>query len=642
MPPSPNLPLPIDADDDFLREAVEQSEILPLLVAIATHTGDHRVLEEAVRPDAANMLVPDLGYTAEDFARSRRAAVDALIRYRDAGCPAVAPPDDETIDSLIEWLTGGQDVRSQLQVFREELDLRDEDLRAPEWRKVDVAPDRTFRVAIVGAGMSGLAAAHRLAQAGVDHVVIEKNDDVGGTWLENTYPGCRVDVPTFFYSYSFAQRADWPETYSRQDVLLDYFRSVAEDFALREAIRFRTEVTSMAWDDDRKLWTLELLTPDGEETIEAEAVVSAVGQLNRPKYPDIPGVDSFEGMAFHSARWDHDVDLAGRRVGVIGTGCSAAQFIPVVARESDHLTVFQRTPNWLAPAPSIADEIGSGTRWLFERVPSYVHWYRLFQFWRLAEGMLIAAKVDPDWEGEGTVSEINAFVRELFVAHLQETFADRPDLIEKVTPDYPPIAKRIVRDDGIWAETLTRDDVALETTDIEAITPTGVRTADGVEHELDVLIYGTGFQAADFLMPMKVVGRDGVDLHDRWGGDARAHLGITVPGFPNLFCLYGPNTNIVINGSIIFFSEAEVHYLLQAVRFLLAEDVAAIDCRPEVHDAYNERIDAGNRGMAWGASDVSSWYKNQFGRVAQNWPFSLWEYWEQTRDIDPGDYELIR
>lgn len=642
MPPSPDLPLPIDADDDFLREAVEQSEILPLLVAIATHTGDHRVLDEAVRPDAANMLVPDLGYTAEDFAQSRRAAVDALTRYRDAGCPAVAPPDDERIDSLIEWLTGGQDVRSQLQVFREELDLRDEDLRAPGWHKADLAPDRTFRVAIVGAGMSGLAAAHRLAQAGVDHVVIEKNDDVGGTWLENTYPGCRVDVPTFFYSYSFAQRADWPETYSRQDVLLDYFRSVAEDFALREAIRFRTEVTSMAWDDDRKLWTLELLTPDGEETIEAEAVVSAVGQLNRPKYPDIPGVDSFEGVAFHSARWDHDVDLAGRRVGVIGTGCSAAQFIPVVARESDHLTVFQRTPNWLAPAPSIADEIGSGTRWLFERVPSYVHWYRLFQFWRLAEGMLIAAKVDPDWEGEGTVSEINAFVRELFVAHLQETFADRPDLIEKVTPDYPPIAKRIVRDDGIWAETLTRDDVVLETTDIEAITPTGVRTADGVEHELDVLIYGTGFQAADFLMPMKVVGRDGVDLHDRWGGDARAHLGITVPGFPNLFCLYGPNTNIVINGSIIFFSEAEVHYLLQAVRFLLAEDVAAIDCRPEVHDAYNERIDAGNRGMAWGASDVSSWYKNQFGRVAQNWPFSLWEYWEQTRNIDPGDYELIR
>lgn len=641
-PPPLTQPLPVDADDAAIRAAVEQSEVTPLVVAIATLTGDRRVLDEATRPDAANMLMPDLGFTEEDIERSRRAAVDALVRHRDAGNPVAPPPDDATIDSYIEWVTGGQEVTSQLQVFREELDLRNEDLRAPRWTKDELAPRRRFRVVIVGAGMSGLAAAHRLGQAGVEHVVLEKNEDVGGTWLENTYPGCRVDVPTFFYSYSFAQRSDWPETYSRQDVLLDYFRSVADELGLRDAIRFGTEVTSMTWDDDRHLWVLELDTPHGEETLEAEAVVSAVGQLNRPNYPDIPGVDSFGGVSFHSARWDHQADLAGRRVGVIGTGCSAAQFIPEVAVDAAHLTVFQRTPNWLAPAPSIADEIGSGTRWLFERVPSYAHWYRLFQFWRLAEGMLVAAEVDPEWEGEGTVSQLNAYVRELFVTHLQESFADRPDLLEKVVPEYPPIAKRIVRDDGIWAETLKRDDVHLEVADIEAVTPEGIRTADGVHHELDVIIYGTGFRAADFLMPMKVVGRGGVDLHDRWGGDARAHLGVTVPGFPNLFCLYGPNTNIVINGSIIFFSEAEVHYLLQTIRFLLSEDADAVDCRPEVHDAYNDKIDAGNRAMAWGASDVNSWYKNAFGRVAQNWPFSLWEYWEQTRDLDPDDYEVLR
>ena len=630
-----------DADDEAIRAAVAAAEVIPLVVAVATLTGEGTVLEQAKRPDASMSLVPDLGFTADDFARSREACVRALVAHRDAGCPEIPPPDDATIDALIEWMTGGQDVADQLAVFREELDLRGEDLRAPEWRAEEVAPDRPFRVAIIGAGMSGLAAAHRLGQAGVDHVILEKNDDVGGTWLENTYPGCRVDVPTFFYSYSFAQRRDWPETYSRQEVLLDYFRTCADELGLRDRIRFRTEVTSMAWDDERLLWVLELDTPEGEQVLEANAVISAVGQLNRPKMPDIAGVDSFAGESFHSARWRHDIDLVGKRVGVIGTGCSAAQFIPDLAGRCEHLTIFQRTPNWLAPAPTIADPIAPGTRWLFEVVPSYAHWCRLFQFWRLSEGMLVAARVDPDWHEEGSVSAINAFVREIFLQHLRDTFADRPDLLDQVTPDYPPIAKRIVRDDGLWAATLKRADVTLETTDLAEIVPEGVRTADGVVHELDVLIYGTGFRASDFLLPMKVVGRGGVDLHDRWGGDARAYLGITVPGFPNLFCLYGPNTNIVINGSIIFFSEAEVHYVVDVVRHLLDSRTAALDVRPGVHDAYNERIDAGNATMAWGVSDVSSWYKNAHGRVAQNWPFGLFEYWQQTRRVDPADYEAL-
>ncbi len=422
-------------------------------------------------------------------------------------------------------------------------------------------------------------------------------------------------------------------------MLLDYFRTCADELGLRPHIEFGTEVAGMTWDDDAQHWTLELHGPAGERTETVDAVISAVGQLNRPKFPDIPGRDRFRGPSFHSARWDHDLDLTGKRVAVLGTGCSAAQFIPVVAEQAGHLTVFQRTPNWIAPVPSIADPIGDGARWLFDHVPTYGHWWRLFQFWRLAEGMVVAAEVDPEWPGAPeTVSELNAFVREIFLAHLQEGFGDDPELLAKVTPDYPPIAKRIVRDDGIWARTFHRENTELETTGIEEITETGIRTVDGVEHAVDVIIYGTGFQAADFLMPMKVVGRGGVDLHDRWGGDARAHLGVTVPGFPNLFCLYGPNTNIVVNGSIIFFSEAEVHYVTQIIRHLLEHDLRSVEPTLEAHDAYNERIDEGNARMAWGASDVNSWYKNEFGRVAQNWPFSLREYWEATRDVDPDDH----
>jgi 4-hydroxyacetophenone monooxygenase len=236
---------------------------------------------------------------------------------------------------------------------------------------------------------------------------------------------------------------------------------------------------------------------------------------------------------------------------------------------------------------------------------------------------------------------VNEMVRQLLTAHLTSQFADRPEMIPQVLPTYPPIAKRVVRDNGTWTGTLQRDDVRLVTTGIDAVTPTGVRTVDGVTHEADVLIYGTGFTASRFLTPMKVVGRGGVDLHETWDGDARAYLGITVPGFPNLFLLYGPNTNIVINGSIIYFSECEVRYLVGCLEMLLAGGHRALDVRPEVHDAYNQRIDAANLQRAWGASTVNTWYRNAKGRIAQNWPFSLLDYWRETRAPNPADYELL-
>jgi 4-hydroxyacetophenone monooxygenase len=538
-------------------------------------------------------------------------------------------------------MVGDHMVDDYLELFLEELSVHGDDLRAPDWHMDDLAPGSDLRVAIIGAGMSGIAAAHRLAQAGVPFVVIEKDADVGGTWLENTYPGCRVDVPNHFYSYSFAQRDDWPQHFSSQPVLLDYFRACADVFGLREHIRFETEVTSAEWSDDAGSWTLCLRTPAGEETLEAQAVVSAVGQLNRPSFPAIPGRGTFEGVSFHSARWRHDVDLAGRRVAVIGTGASAVQFIPEIAGEVAELVVFQRTPPWLVPTEDYHQEVPEQKRWLFRHVPTYAHWYRFWLFWQNAEGMLPAARVDPGWQGEGSVGLINDVVRQLLTAHITTEFAGAPELIDKVLPTYPPIAKRVVRDNGSWPGALQRDNVTLVTTGIEAITPTGVTTVDGVHHDVDVIVYGTGFTASHFLTPMKVVGRGGVDLHEQWDGDARAYLGITVPGFPNLFLLYGPNTNIVINGSITYFSECEVHYLVGCLKLLLEGGRRALDVRPEVHDAYNERIDAANLQMAWGVSDVNSWYKNAKGRVAQNWPFSLLDYWRETRTPDPADYELL-
>jgi 4-hydroxyacetophenone monooxygenase len=635
---------PIVESDAEIRAALAEAEVPPLLPALAYLTGDLSLLREGLRPDPLQLGMPQGGLTEAQLAEARELALEVLIRFRDDDCRAAPTPSDTDILKIMEFAVGGgSDMAPYLPLLEEELAVRGEDRRAPNWQKADIAPDVDFEVVIIGAGMSGLLAAHRLKQAGVAFAIFEKNDDVGGTWLENSYPGCRVDNPNHNYSYSFAQRHDWPLHFSTQDVLLDYFRRCADAFDLREHIRFGSVVRSATWSEADRRWSVHVQHADGgEEAIEANAVVSAVGQLNRPLFPDIEGRESFAGPSFHSARWDHTIDLRGKRVAVIGTGASAVQFIPEIAPNVGELLVFQRTPPWFGPTDDYHAAVEPGLRWLYAHVPSYSEWNRFHIFWKMGDGVLAGVRVDPDWEPKDhAVSMFNDVLRQLLTGYLDEEFADRPDLREKVVPSYPPGAKRLLRDNGVWAGALKRDNVELITDAIREITPTGVVTADGVAHDVDVVIYGTGFQASKFLTPMTVTGRDGVDLHEHWKGDARAYLGVTVPGFPNLFCLYGPNTNIVINGSIIYFSECGVRYILGCLGLLLAGGHRALDVRKDVHDEFNERVDAENALMAWGWSDVNSWYKNEHGHVAQNWPFTLLEYWQRTLAPDPDDFDLI-
>jgi 4-hydroxyacetophenone monooxygenase len=539
----------------------------------------------------------------------------------------------------MEFSVGGADMDPYLPLLEEELAILGEDRRAPDWR----AADSDFRVTIIGAGMSGLLVAHRLQQAGIPFVIIEKNADVGGTWYENSYPGCRVDNPNHNYSYSFAQRHDWPLHFSTQDVLLDYLRRCADAFGLREHIRFDTEVVSATWSETDLHWTVVTRSSDGtEETIQSDAVVSAVGQLNRPSYPNIAGRDSFAGPSFHSARWNHELDLRGKRVAVIGTGASAVQFIPEIAPVVGELLVFQRTPPWFGPTEDYHAPVSPGQQWLYGHVPSYSEWNRFWIFWRMGDGALINVRVDDEYEPKGAaVSAINDFARMMLTEYINMEFADRPDLLEHVVPTYPVGSKRMLRDNGVWARALKRENVRLITDTIREITPTGLVMEDGTAHDVDVIIYGTGFHASKFLTPMTVTGRGGVDLHEHWNGDARAYLGVNIPGFPNLFCLYGPNTNIVVNGSIVYFSECGVRYILGCLKLLHEGGHRALDIRKDIHDEFNERVDDENRRMAWGWSDVNSWYKNDLGRVAQNWPFTLLEYWQRTLAPKPDEYELI-
>ena len=303
--------------------------------------------------------------------------------------------------------------------------------------------------------------------------------------------------------------------------------------------------------------------------------------------------------------------------------------------------MFQRTPPWFGPTPEYHDPVPSGLCWLYAHVPFYSEFNRFWMFWKMGDGSLPGVRVDPEWDhGGDSVNAINDLMRTVLSAYIESEFADRPDLLEHAIPRYPPGAKRLLRDNGVWARALKRETTSLVTLPIREITPNGIVTDDGEAHVVDVIIYGTGFQASNFLTPMRVTGRDGIDLHEQWAGDARAYLGVSIPGFPNLFCLYGPNTNIVINGSIVYFSECGVRYILGCLELLLRSGASALDIRRDVHDSFNERVDAENRSMAWGWSDVHSWYKNEHGRVAQNWPFTLLEYWQRTLRPDPDDYEL--
>ncbi len=636
---------PIVESDEEIRAYLADAEVPPLLPALAYLTGDMSLLRDDLRPEAIGLGMPQGGLTDSQQAEARELALQTLVRFRDGGCrPAPPPSEAETLQIMEYAVGGGPDMAEYLPLLEEELAVRGEDRRDRAGARPTSRPTCTSKCSSSARACRGSLAGHRLRQAGIPFVIVEKNDDVGGTWLENTYPGCRVDNPNHNYSFSFAQRHDWPFHFSTQDVLLDYFRRCADAFGLRDNVRFSTEVRSAAWSETDRTWTVVVRGRDGrEESIVANAVISAVGQLNRPRYPDIAGRDSFAGPAFHSARWDHSIDLRNKRVAVIGTGASAVQFIPEIAGRVGELVVFQRTPPWLGPTDNYHAPVEAGLQWLYSHVPSYSEWNRFLIFWKMGDGVLAGVRVDPDWEPKDrAVGLFNDILRQLLTDYLTEHFA---------APTGSPRtgrARRIPPGRSACCGTTASGQVRCTAPTCSSSPPRSARsrrpaivTDDGVAHDVDVIIYGTGFQASKFLTPMQVTGRDGVDLHEHWKGDARAYLGVTIPGFPNLFCLYGPNTNIVINGSIIYFSECGVRYILGLLRLVFQGDHAALDVRKDVHDEFNERVDAENAVMAWGWSDVSSWYKNEHGHVSQNWPFTLLEYWQRTLSPDPAEYELI-
>jgi 4-hydroxyacetophenone monooxygenase len=633
--------LPVDLDDAQIRTALSDAHLPSLIAALVHITGDEALVRGDIKPVYDFFGDGQGGLTESQKAHVFDAAVTALAHLRQGG-RIVPTPARASIRHMMNFVAGADIPERYVPFLMEELAPEADNWIADKGENIPARVKEKFCVLIIGAGMSGLLAAIRLDQAGIPYAIVDKNADVGGTWLENTYPGCRVDNPNHMYCYSFEPNHDWPHHYSTQDALLAYFRRVADKYGVRNKVRFNTEVVECTYDEKRALWVTRVRGRDGGEfMIEANAIISAVGQLNKPKFPDVRGVGGFKGPEFHSARWDHSVDLRGKRVIVVGTGASAFQFVPAIAPDVREMFVFQRTPPWLGPTPNYHDPVGDGQKWLLKHVPYYAQWYRFWLIWMLTDGLYPMVQADPAWNGpRHSVSMVNDQIRTLLAGLIQQQVGDDASLAAKVIPEYPLGGKRSVRDNGVWIGALKRDNVHLVTDPIAEITDRGVRTKDGKEYEADVLIYGTGFTASKFLAPMKIKGRRGHDLHQQWAGDARAYLGITIPNFPNLFLMYGPNTNIVVNGSIIFFSECEMRYILRALQMMLRNGYAAIEPKADVHDAYNEKVDAANAGMAWGVPQVNSWYKSESGRVSQNWPFPIVDYWYATQEPSPSDFNI--
>jgi cation diffusion facilitator CzcD-associated flavoprotein CzcO len=483
------------------------------------------------------------------------------------------------------------------------------------------------RVAVLGAGAGGLCMAIQLKLAGIDTVTVyEKSDGVGGTWRDNTYPGAACDVPSHLYSFSFASKADWSRRFAPQPEILGYFESLVDAYDLAPHLRFGVEVTDATWSDDDRTWTLGLRDRDGERTeVTADVVVSGLGQLNRPYVPDIPGLEDFGGSVFHSARWDHDHDLRGERVGVIGIGASAIQFVPEVAKVAREVVLFQRSANYVGPRKD--RPYPAWQRRLFERFPAVQRLYRDSIYWRLEARFNVMRRG----------SRLGRFFQDQFAKQLRPLISDRLSRAALI-PDYPPGCKRILIADD-WYPTLLRPNVSVVTDGVAKVAPHAVVTEDGTEYPLDTLVFGTGFRTTEFLAPLRVTGRDGLDLNDVWADGAKAFLGLSVPGFPNFFMLYGPNTNLGHN-SILFMIEQQVGYVVQLLEEEVTRGVRAADVRPEAAERFDAEVQAAAADTVW-AEGCHSWYKTEDGRITNNWTDHTTRYRKRLARPELTDWELL-
>ncbi|WP_162938635.1 flavin-containing monooxygenase [Mycobacterium kyogaense] len=630
-----------DVDDEVVMQALLSADPMALRGLLYQLTADEELasLPLTGMPGMFGGDMPAVVDPEAVMVLHRKTA--ALLAAHRAG--TLTPPRQtrEHLRTAIAMGLGEEVPDDEVDYLIEELAL-DPHARGLNW---DTPPDAQdlaeFHVVVIGAGLAGVNAAVRLKHAGVPFTVIEKNSGAGGTWHQNTYPGANVDVPSRLYSHTFGVDYPFTEMFASQQANKDYVDWCVDEFDVRPHVRFDTEVTSARWDDASSRWTVTTRSADGStSSMTANVVIAAVGFLDRPKIPSIPGLESFQGAAFHTSQWDHDQDLKGKRIALVGSGASACQVAPRLAEIASHLTIFQRTPPWMLPLPGYGEALTPDQVWLNENVPYYNNWTRLRIGRAVADRVFRPViYVDPDWDDPSSISAANKAMREQLTAYIQMQVGDDPELFAKTLPDYPPLAKRFVVDSG-WYSALRRDDVELVAQAVERIEPNGLVSSSGEFREADVIVFATGFRSTEYLWPMEIVGRDGLTINERWSKDgARAYNGITVPGFPNLFILYGPNTNSFASGPVVW-GELETRYALEWIKLMLERGIRAAEVTEEAYDEFNARLDERLSTSVWMNSDQRSYYVNEFDRVATNGVWSTEEFWHFVRRPNTDDYRI--
>ncbi|MDC8983587.1 flavin-containing monooxygenase [Mycobacterium marinum] len=632
--------LPFATTTPEIAAALEDVSIPTLLLSLVHITGDARFIRD-FKPMGLFLNEVQGFMSEDDKARARTEALAVISEYRDQGCPEPKPLSGELIREMLDWAACEHVPDDYLPLLAEEMDLEGLDPRRPVALPSESAAE--FPVIVIGCGESGILAGIRLEQANIAFTIVEKNAGPGGTWWENRYPGARVDVANHFYCYSFEPNNDWTHFFAEQWELQDYFAKAIDTHDLGRHIQWNTEALGAEWNDDDGVWTVRLRSADGTtRTLSARALITAVGQLNRPYVPEFDGADTFAGPSFHSAAWDRSVDLTGKRVALVGAGASGFQIAPAIAEDVAQLSVFQRTAQWMFPNTMYHDEVGDGVRWAMRHLPFYGRWYRFLLLWPGADKGLDAARTDPNYADQDyAVSDINAAARMMFSQWISSQVTDGDALLSKVLPDYPATGKRTLQDNGSWLATLQRDNVDLVRTPIQRITPTGIVTEDGVTHSVDVIVYATGFRHTDVLWPLQVIGRNGIDLHRVWGRRPYAYLGITVPGFPNLFLIYGPGTHLAHGGSLIFQSELQMRYINLCLERLVADGIGSLEPTDEAAAGWHERTQAEIKKMVWSHPAVKhSYFKNADGEIHTVSPWRLNEYWAAVRQPDWSQFVL--
>jgi 4-hydroxyacetophenone monooxygenase len=619
-----------------LEAVLEYADLRVLLMVLVHLTGDEKWLQPPYTPMRNIRLIPapDAGLPSDVQNEIKKTAAKVLA---SPVRPIINDPGNELILRMMR-VTLGEDVPEEYApMMREEMGFVE---RIPKNIEIMRKACDKKNVIIVGAGVCGIALGANLKKLDIPFTILEKNNDLGGVWNSNRYPGCGVDTPNHSYSFSFGRRYSWSRYFAQREEIHDYLHDISKEYSINKNIQYETKFMSAVWDEEEEKWKVTISQNEREKIIEAHYLVTAVGQLSEPYQPNISGITCFKGQVFHSMNWPESLDVSNKTVSIIGTGATSMQLVPSICEKAKNLKIFQRTAQWARPIEGYSSNIPDAARWLLENVPYYVEWFRFNMFWRYGDGLLPLLRRDKEWvHKERSINRANDRHRAEMTEFIKRQLGDRKDLIGKCVPDYPPYAKRILLDNN-WYKTLLRENVELITDEIREIVRDGIVTVDGRSHQCDLIVFATGFNVAEMASRLNIIGRNGASLSQIWQLDnPQAYLGLTVPKLPNFFCMLGPNSGPGHGGSVIFQAECQVRYIISCMNFMAAKNLSTLEVREEVNKEYNKKVDLEHEGLIWTHPGVNNYYRNKHGRVFSVSPWRFVDYWRMTHDANVADYK---